>query len=384
MKQAKVDILIVDDMLINREILLKIIKANTNYSAGTACSGDEAVRMTNELAPDLIILDIIMPDMDGFTVARKIKNDRSTANIPIIFITSLSDDESKIKAFSSGGIDYLIKPFSPKEVVSRITAHICLKRQYEEISRLHAQIMREIATAKKIQDVIIPHENFRFNNFSVYFKFITFEEVSGDYFDVIPIRENVYIVFMADVTGHGIPASLYTMALKSNLYYLTKNYTSPGIMMDDLNKDISRLLLDDFFPTAVMLEIDLNKMICSYANAGHPSPVYFSCKNKSFKFLEKKNFTLGLNVESKIEETAVEIKKGDRIYMYTDGLISCEDCNKKIINIDAAISYLKDNSDLEIEKQIEGLLDNIKKISKSDTDKFYNDDVTVLGIDIGK
>lgn len=121
-------IYIVDDIQENRQLLQTIINKMTDYNVISFSDGNSMLSAISNDNPDLILLDIMMPDLDGFQVSKILKNDATTEGIPIIFITALSDIDSKSKAFEVGGVDYISKPFNPKEVVSRVRTHIKLRK----------------------------------------------------------------------------------------------------------------------------------------------------------------------------------------------------------------------------------------------------------------
>jgi len=369
-------ILIVDDAKINRSMLENIINQNIKCKTIMAEDGKGTFKILKEQVPDLILLDVILPDIDGFDIAKEIKNNPSTSDIPIIFITSLTDEDSKIKAFESGGIDFLTKPFSSKEVISRITAQLKLKRQYEEINKLNKKIMVDLAMAKKIQNAIMPKREFNFLKFSVFCKYLPIDAVGGDFYDLIEVEKNVYYIFLIDVTGHGIPAALYTMMLKSNLYYLTNNLNSPAEILNQLNIDISKLLLDDFYPTAVIIKLDFNKMIFTISNAAHPSPLFLS-NNKLTEF-KNKNFALAIKPDMKMTEETYEIKKGDKIFIYTDGVFELDNKNQ-LIDKSILSELILETKDIEIKHQISEI---INRIIKKSNNSFFIDDVTLIGIDV--
>ncbi|MBN2544862.1 MAG: fused response regulator/phosphatase [Spirochaetes bacterium] len=369
-------ILIVDDAKINRVMLENIINQYIKCQTIMAENGEETFKILNEKVPDLILLDVILPDIDGFDIAKEIKNNPLTVDIPIIFITSLTDEDSKIKAFESGGIDFLTKPFSSKEVISRITAQLKLKRQYEEINKLNKKIMVDLAMAKKIQNVIMPQREFNFKKFSFFCKYLPIDAVGGDFYDLIEAEKNVYYIFLIDVTGHGIPAALYTMMLKSNLYYLTNNLNSPAEILNQLNIDISKLLLDDFYPTAVIIKLDFNKMIFTISNAAHPSPLFLS-DNKLTEF-KNKNFALAIKPDVKMIEESYEIKKGDKIFIFTDGIFELDN-KDQLIDKSILHEVILETKDNIIKQQISEI---IKRIIKKSGNSFFIDDVTLIGIDI--
>ena len=125
-------ILLIDDDTHMLEILQTIIKGKTSYRCATVTSGDAGIKFAQDMQPDLIILDINMPEMDGFQLCRQLKQEKTTREIPVIFLTGRSDTKSKVRAFESGAADYISKPFDADEVIARIKAHIELKRTQEE------------------------------------------------------------------------------------------------------------------------------------------------------------------------------------------------------------------------------------------------------------
>ncbi|MCP4150277.1 MAG: response regulator [bacterium] len=131
-------ILIVDDILENRKLLAGIIRKHTGHEVFLAKSGLDVVEMLKDpemTKPDLILLDVMMPDMDGFEVAKILKSDSLTRDIPIIFITGLSDTDCKIQGFEVGGADYLSKPFNKQELLARVNTHLKLKQNEDSLRK---------------------------------------------------------------------------------------------------------------------------------------------------------------------------------------------------------------------------------------------------------
>jgi DNA-binding response OmpR family regulator/DNA-binding CsgD family transcriptional regulator len=138
------DILIIDDTPENLTVLLQILTAH-GYQVRPALSGEIALKAVQEDIPDLILLDIMMPGMDGFEVCSKLKSDTRTQDIPIIFISALGDTEDKIKGFQAGGVDYITKPFHAAEVLARIETHLALRN-------MQLQLLREIGERKLAEE----------------------------------------------------------------------------------------------------------------------------------------------------------------------------------------------------------------------------------------
>lgn len=144
--ESKAKVLIVDDVPANIRILGQAIR--DHYEVLIATDGGKALEIAfGESPPDLILLDIIMPEMDGYEVCRRIKENPATANIPIIFITSKSEEEDEAKGFEAGGVDYIGKPFSLPIVKARVRTHVALKRQQDELRALNETKNRFLGTA---------------------------------------------------------------------------------------------------------------------------------------------------------------------------------------------------------------------------------------------
>ncbi|MEQ8675944.1 MAG: hybrid sensor histidine kinase/response regulator [Aggregatilineales bacterium] len=147
-------ILIIDDTPTNAKMLESMLKRN-NFTPATASSGREGLAMIAEAPPELIILDIMMPEMDGFEVCRRLKADPKTADIPIIFISAMNETESIVTAFDIGGVDYITKPFQLREVQKRVESHLTLIRQRREIEALREQERQQFETINSMREKFI-------------------------------------------------------------------------------------------------------------------------------------------------------------------------------------------------------------------------------------
>jgi putative two-component system response regulator len=128
-------ILIVDDVAENRRILATILNKNTDYTVMLAGGGEAVLDAIEDNIPDLILLDIMMPKMDGYEVASILKQRKSTRGIPIVFITAVTEIESVVRAFEAGGVDYITKPFNKEELLSRVNTHMKIKLMQDELKQ---------------------------------------------------------------------------------------------------------------------------------------------------------------------------------------------------------------------------------------------------------
>ncbi|MDM8549412.1 response regulator [Desulfobacterales bacterium HSG2] len=136
-KPNKGTILLVDDNLSNLQVLIDYLN-KSGYKTLVARSGDRAIRQLKFVRPDLILLDIIMPGIDGYETCRQLKEDKNTKDIPVIFITALVETYDKVRGFKVGAVDFITKPFQHEEVLARVTTHLTIQRQKKQLSELNA------------------------------------------------------------------------------------------------------------------------------------------------------------------------------------------------------------------------------------------------------
>ncbi|MGQ9481016.1 diguanylate cyclase [Chloroflexus sp.] len=136
-------ILIVDDTPVNLLLLTQLLSAQS-YDVRPVTQGTAALTAIRTIRPDLVLLDIRMPDMDGYEVYRQLKADGETAQIPVIFISALDDVEDKVRAFECGGVDYIAKPFQPLEVLARVRTHLALAQARKALEAANRELQRAL------------------------------------------------------------------------------------------------------------------------------------------------------------------------------------------------------------------------------------------------
>ena len=149
MQDEEATILVVDDQPANLTTLLSFLKLQ-HFHVRIATSGNRALLALSEHPADIILLDVMMPDMDGFETCRRIKEKKESADIPIIFMTSLDSIEDKVTAFEAGGVDYIIKPFQQGEILARINTHIALRKKEQELEKALGEVTRQRNLMEKL------------------------------------------------------------------------------------------------------------------------------------------------------------------------------------------------------------------------------------------
>ena len=150
---AKSNLLIVDDDLSARQTMEAPL-TQEGYEVRCAPNGQTALMFSQEDPPELILLDIRLPDMDGYEVCRRLKEDHRTQDIPVIFIIDLEDVADKIKGFEAGGVDYITKPFQTEEVLARVKTHLALRRLKGQVEAQNERLQQEIIRCKRAEEAL--------------------------------------------------------------------------------------------------------------------------------------------------------------------------------------------------------------------------------------
>jgi len=215
-KQSQLTVLVVDDETFNVDYLLQELE---EYGVNTlsAANGVEALAQVEEHSPDLVLLDIMMPKMDGFEVLAKMKGDGAMRDIPVIIISAHSDMPHILKGIEMGAEDYLPKPFDPLLLKARVNASL-EKKRFRNLEKAYLKgLERELEIGRQIQEGFLPREILSPEGWQISAFFRAAREVSGDFYDVFPLAENQLALIIGDVTDKGVGAALY-MALFRTLF----------------------------------------------------------------------------------------------------------------------------------------------------------------------
>lgn len=322
-QQAK--ILIVDDEPFNIDYLEQELE-DLGCETISARDGREALELVTAQAPDVILLDIMMPEMDGFQVLGYLKADETLRDIPVIIISALDDIGSVVKGIKMGAEDHLPKPFDPVLLKARIDA--CLERKWlrdREVLYLQ-QIDREMTLAWRIQSGFLPDNLPDIPGWQLAATLKPSRQTSGDFYDLIPLPDGRLGILIADVADKGMGAALY-MVLSRTLIrtYAIQYHSRPDYVLGTTNWRILTDTDTDHFVTVFYGILDPLTGTLTYCNAGHNPPYLFSAQgDQTIQALHKTGMALGVIKDETWQQKTIQIAQGDVLALYTDGITEAQ------------------------------------------------------------
>ena len=206
-------VLVVDDTPLNISVITGALK--DTYRTKVATNGPKALAIAaGEEKPDLILLDVMMPEMDGYEVCQRLKANPETRDIPVIFLTAQTEAEDETRGFEVGAVDYVHKPFSPAVMKARVATHLALRDTREKLAQQLIAIQKELETARLIQQSILPEAVPQIAGLDIAARYIPMTSVAGDFYDFLVVDDKRVGILVADVSGHGMPAALIASMLK--------------------------------------------------------------------------------------------------------------------------------------------------------------------------
>ncbi len=307
-------VLVIDDESINVMVLKGMLHA-AGFRVLTALDGPTGRAMARESKPGIILLDIMMPGENGFDTCRLLQLDPETTDIPIIFISALSDVENKVRGLELGAVDYITKPFEKAEVMARIRLHLKLRLAHRAVIEGQAAKLRQITEAQ--QSILVRPEDVPEARFAI--EYVPVLEAGGDFYDVFPVSARSYCYFVADISGHDLGASFVTSSLKALIRQNSGPLYTPTETMKNINSVLKTILQDGKYITAQACYVQRGFSQVTVVNAGHP-PAIFVDADGSARFLHPEGDILGAFENVCLEPMTSRVNKGDRIFMFTDGL----------------------------------------------------------------
>ncbi len=319
-RRARSRILIVDDTPANLDVLVGLLKDEFDLQA--ANRGTKALELCAAGGKiDLILLDVMLPEMDGFEVCRRLREMPAMVEVPIMFLTALGDVESKNRGFEIGGNDYLTKPFDGREVQARVRALLKAKAYTEGVRE---QFAGELRAARRIQMGMLPYE---FSSIEQQYHIEIgavlepAREVGGDLYGIWPAGPARLVVFLGDVSGKGLPASMFMMRAISIARLLAREMAEPEKILGRINDELSADNPACMFLTLQCAVFEPASGRLAIASGGQCRPVLLRAGEPPCWGVKRLGAALGLEAGLEFERTDLTLRAGDVVVFYTDGVI---------------------------------------------------------------
>lgn len=371
-------ILVVDDTPLNISVITAALK--DTYRTKVATNGAKALAIaTADEKPDLILLDVMMPEMDGYEVCRRLKADPATREIPVIFLTAQTEVEDEMHGFEVGAVDYVHKPFSPPVMKARVNTHLALRETREKLAQRLLAIQKELETARLIQQSILPETVPQIDGLDIAARYIPMASVAGDFYDFIVIDNKHVGILVADVSGHGMPAALIASMLKVALAAQSDYADDPAQVLLGLNKALCGKF-QHHYVTAAYMFVDMEKRKLTYAGAGHPPLLLWGAASPRVRDVTENGLFLGMFTFATYSSVEVPLAPGDHGLLYTDGIPETNNPEGAEFGSERFRQFLEGQKNGSANQLADGLLEELARWSARDKGEDLNDDITMVTI----
>lgn len=323
-------ILVVDDNEVNRRLLTSIL-SRKNYEVIEAHNGPDAIEIFKQNTPDLVLMDIMMPGMDGRQCAAQLKQLAGGVYIPVIYVTALSQDSALSIALEAGGDDFVSKPINIDILLSKIRAHTRILELNAEIGQKSRQIAKYNAILERDQELsshfferALKHN---YLNPSVIRHHLSpATAFNGDILMAAPRQGGGLYLILGDFTGHGLASSIGALPVSQVFYSMAKQASWIGDIAKALNRELSDLLPVDMFLAATLVELNSTGERLLVWAGGLPDAYLYDPQNRTHRVIKSNHLPLGILPDEKFNPAcqSYTVTHGERLYLYTDGVIEAK------------------------------------------------------------
>jgi serine phosphatase RsbU (regulator of sigma subunit) len=326
-------ILVVDDNELNRDLLTRRLRRD-GHTVVMAEHGRAALERLAERPFDLVLLDIMMPELTGYEVLEIMKSDAALQHIPVVMITAATEEDSIVRCLLLGADDHLPKPFNPTILRARVGSSLAKKRLHDAEQQHAKSLERELEIGREIQLGFLPDALPSLPGWELRAHFRPARQVAGDFYDAFPLPEGRVALVLADVCGKGVGAALFMALFRSLLRALAEPEFSAAATVGEgllatvqgTNDYIARTHgRANMFATAFVAVLDPRTGALDYVNAGHEPPAIIDAGGALRARLGPTGPALGLMPELAFGVASERLAAGETLFAYTDGVVDARD-----------------------------------------------------------
>jgi DNA-binding response OmpR family regulator len=378
--------LVIEDNRIDR-ILLEQLLTQENFQVLTAASGEDGIVQFKQNRVDIVLVDVMMPHMDGFETTRRIKSLCGEDYVPVIFLTALEDYDAPLQCINAGGDDYIPKPINAHLLKAKLAAieRLCnlnrsLNSKHQELYRLHTKMRREQEIAESIYSGAVTANNVALDQIQVLHRPAT--TFSGDLFLTARQPSGGLNILVGDFTGHGLSSAIGAMPVSETFRAMTAKGFATLEILKQINHKLKTLLPTGMFMCAGFISVNRNLEAVSVWNGGLPDILIWEQKTGQIRQrIPSQQLPLGVDgtMGDQAEPQWLEIKEGDQILIYSDGLIEATNPDDEMFGESSLQHCLVKSRNRDcLLAQIE---EDLKKFCG---DRPFEDDITVVDIPYGQ
>ena len=338
-KQDRPTILVVDDTPENITVLRGVL--STHYTVRPATHGPLALKLAKlDPLPELILLDIMMPKMDGYEVCRHLKADKKTQNIPVVFVTAKSEVDDELKGLALGAVDYITKPINPAIVLARVKTQISLKQMHLELDKKNAELEEKnhaLSHEREMVETIVlkMRSAQQFDARGLRYLISSVEETNGDIMLSAYDGNGRQVVLVGDFTGHGLPAAIGGPLVGYIFYTMVQKCCTILQLVEELNKVLHCQLPTGIFMVTCVLTITPERHQITVLNAAIPELLLIRA-GKVITRHYSDTLPLGViqDLQLNTEPRILDVLSGDRFYIYSDGIIEAQSTSGEMFSVE--------------------------------------------------
>ncbi|MGF1571826.1 MAG: PP2C family protein-serine/threonine phosphatase [Sumerlaeia bacterium] len=325
---AKQTIIVVDDDPDN-QMLFAMKLEHYGFEVFEALSGPAALDLLNSVHPDAILMDRMMPKMDGIEVTKRIRRNEKTKHIPIIMVTAMDSAHHMVQGFEAGVNDYVSKPIDWDILIFRLRSQLRLFEYQQQAARSKEKLEHELRVARKVQQGLLPNAEQLMSLRDSYGVEVSAmwepsRYLGGDFWDLLSLADGSLGILLTDFAGFGVAPSFHTIRTKTFAHAQCLNLYSPSLTLSRLNTHFLDAFEEDEIATASYAIYHPDNRRLVFSSAGGPSPLVYRAKAKGVQAIRNIGYPLGAFAEASWKETTVDLEVGDLVLFFTDGLLKLE------------------------------------------------------------
>lgn len=334
-------VLLVDDTEANLEVLYALL-AGEGYNISMAPNGQVALKIASRVKPDLVLLDVMMPGMNGFEVCRRLKADEKTCAAPVIFITAEDQTESVVTGFDAGGVDYIAKPFRDQEVLVRARNALTTKFLFDQNQAYQKKMEQELQIAHDLQMGLMPKANPQLAGFDIAGRCLPAEQVGGDLFQYFDLPTGEVALALADVTGHAMAAAIPVVLFSGMLQVQMERGGTLEELFARLNSSVHRLLDSHTLVCFAMAHLDPVSRCLRLSNGGLPPPYHYRAATGEVVELKGEEvYPLGVRPGTCYQPLEAKLEPGDRVVFCSDGMMEAENTKGEMFGFEQVAEVVR-------------------------------------------